>query len=185
MDTSTTINSRTFSGSTSYTAATSGESYKSVIGLALTTTFVALTFAWTVTPEVRQPTLRYSDSQRSVVGEDLLQGGYTGRYFPYHEINWDGYKGVSPSIQAQNNVQTFLDELPNNFVKPRIGVSGDGEVGLFWEQDQIYIDIGFMGDDKYSFYARDADGAEYFGDDILVSSSIDPKLLRLISQVSH
>lgn len=172
-------------GSTSDTPAGLTRNHKSVVGLAaLTSTCAVLAFAWSVTPQITQPTVRPSYAHRLLFEDKKLLQQPIREYIQEAD-GWDGYHGKHPSPQAEQDVKTFIKMLPSNFKSPRKGVSGDGEIGLFWEKDQIYIDIGFVGNHLYSFYARDSDGIEYFGDDISVSSEIDVDLIRLMGQVSN
>jgi hypothetical protein len=97
-----------------------------------------------------------------------------------YPLNWDGYDGIAPSSETINNTLTFLEKLPYGVIEPRPGVSGDGEISLFWENDDIYIDIGFTGDGTYVLYARDNEGIEYFKDSIDLNSPLPTALLNLI-----
>ena len=97
-----------------------------------------------------------------------------------YPLNWDGYDGIPPSAETISNALLFIEKLPYGVIEPRPGVSGDGEVRLFWENDDIYIDIGFLGDGTYVFYARDSQGIEYFKDSIDLHSPLPDALLNLI-----
>ena len=74
----------------------------------------------------------------------------------------------------------FIEKLPFGVFELRPGLSGDGEVSLFWEDDDVYIDIGFLGDGKYTFYARDSQEIEYFKDEIDLKGPLPDALLNLI-----
>jgi len=97
-----------------------------------------------------------------------------------YPTNWDGYDGIPPLSETVNNTLEFIEKLPFNAREPRPGVSGDGEISLFWESDDIFVDIGFLGDGKYTFYARDSQAIEYFKDDIELKDPIPEALLNLI-----
>ncbi len=97
-----------------------------------------------------------------------------------YPLNWDGYDGIAPSTETINDTLSFIEKLPYGIIEPRPGVSGDGEVSLFWENDDIYIDIGFLGDGTYVLYARDSQGIEYFKDSIDLNSPLPTALLNLI-----
>ena len=98
-----------------------------------------------------------------------------------YPLNWDGYDGIPPSAETISDVLSFIEKLPYGVIEPRPGVSGDGEVSLFWENDEIYIDIGFLGDGTYVFYARDSQDIEYFNDSIDLHKPLPTALLNLIS----
>lgn len=97
-----------------------------------------------------------------------------------YPLNWDGYDGIAPSTETINDTLSFIEKLPYGVIEPRPGVSGDGEISLFWEGDDIYIDIGFTGDGTYILYARDNEGIEYFKDSIDLNSPLPTALLNLI-----
>jgi len=97
-----------------------------------------------------------------------------------YPLNWDGYDGIAPSAETINDTLSFIAKLPYGVIEPRPGVSGDGEVSLFWENDDIYIDIGFLGDGTYVLYARDSQGIEYFKDSVDLSGPLPTALLNLI-----
>jgi len=94
--------------------------------------------------------------------------------------NWDGYEGVPASPETVKDTLIFIEKLPFGATQPRPGLSGDGEVSLFWENDDFYIDIGFLGDGKYTFYARDHQQVEYLKDDVDLNASLPNELLNLI-----
>jgi len=97
-----------------------------------------------------------------------------------YERDWDGYGGVTPTKSAVANAIDFLIKLPKRAVLPRPGLAGDGEVGLFWKSGSLFIDVGFLGDDTYSFYARDKHGNEYYGDELPLKQDLPVELLRTI-----
>jgi len=97
-----------------------------------------------------------------------------------YPLNWDGYDGIAPSTETINDALSFIEKLPYGVIEPRPGVSGDGEISLFWENDDIYIDIGFLGDGTYVLYARDSQDIEYFKDSIDLNSKLPTALLNLI-----
>jgi hypothetical protein len=79
--------------------------------------------------------------------------------------NWDGYDGVPPTEGTIAKAITLVSNLPFDLEPPRIGISGDGEISLFWERPNLYIDFGIRDDLGCSFYARKGD-IEDFGDDL-------------------
>lgn len=102
-----------------------------------------------------------------------------GSYQGYH-ANWDGYNGIPPSADTVNDALSFLAKLPFGVIEPRPGLSGDGEISLFWEYDDVFVDIGFIGDSKYTLYARDRQSIEYFKDEIDLKDALPEALLNLI-----
>ena len=100
--------------------------------------------------------------------------------FKFYEVNWDGYEGIAASSETVNDAIKFINKLPSNTTVPRPGLSGDGEISLFWEDNGVYIDIGFFGDGKYTLYAKDSQEIEYLRDDIDLSDPLPDALLNLI-----
>lgn len=101
--------------------------------------------------------------------------------FQNYPANWDGYEGIPASSETVKDTLIFMEKLPFGVNEPRPGLSGDGEISLFWETDDIFVDIGFLGDGKYAFYARDSQAVEYFKDDIDLKAPLPEALLNLIS----
>lgn len=74
--------------------------------------------------------------------------------------NWNGYDGVPPTEQAIDECMAFARSLRPLAQGPVAMVSGQGEVGLFWERDSddASVEIGFRGDGSYGFLAIMPDG---------------------------
>ncbi len=87
-----------------------------------------------------------------------------------------------PSRQAFEDAWRFTKELPENLKElPHISLADDGEVNFAWSGGAIHIDLGFYGTGTFSYYGRDSDGGEVFGDDTSVSSPLPKKLMALLS----
>jgi len=123
----------------------------------------------------------FAIEQENVDKQKLL---YTIRSYSTYEKNWDGYEGVPPKNKTISDTTHFLKHLPDNIKLPYAGLSGDGEINLFWDKDSIYIDIGFLGNNKFSYYARDNSGKEISGDDIVISDTLPTELINLIKTIS-
>lgn len=117
-----------------------------------------------------------SDSNRKLLIEAI--GSYKGLDF-----NWDGYNGTCASEEAINNALTFISQIKVIPDALETGFSGDGEVGLFVRKDNIFIDIGFEGNNSYSFYAKDHNGNEFIGDDYLIENGIDTALISILNTI--
>src|SRR5271168_2075661 len=58
-----------------------------------------------------------------------------------------------PSALAFQDAKTFVLTLPlARLVKPIIHVASDGEVNFQWSGPDFRIDLGFYGNEKFSFY---------------------------------
>lgn len=106
------------------------------------------------------------------------------RSYNTFEDDWDGYGGKAASKETIDDVISFLKKLPTDFSLPYSGLSGDGEISLFWDKDCIFIDIGFTGKHSYSYYARNSDGQEYFGNDIQISSGLSNDLVKTLRSIN-
>nr|HEV7952888.1 hypothetical protein [Candidatus Acidoferrales bacterium] len=62
-----------------------------------------------------------------------------------------------------------------------IHVASDGEVNFRWSGSDFQIDLGFYGDDKFSFYGEKTGLAPIFGDDTPVKDGIPRALVDLAS----
>lgn len=102
------------------------------------------------------------------------------RAYASFEDNWDGYGGSRPDRAAIVAAERFLMKLPAGASLPRTGLSGDGEIGLFWDYGEGFIDVGFVGDGEYSYYARSSLGAELFGDNQKIDEDINEELVQFI-----
>jgi len=102
------------------------------------------------------------------------------RSYRSFENDWDGYGGQIPSDQTIEDSIKFIKLLPTNVLLPYAGLSGDGEISLFWDKNKIFIDIGFRGNGQYSYYARLANGKEYFGSNLQLSSDLPSDLISIL-----
>ena len=86
------------------------------------------------------------------------------RTFKFLQRNWNGYEGVPPSDRAVEDCVHFLKQLMTR-VLPDPMVGGDGEVGLFWENSEYAVEVGFMGDGHYSYCVMKAEDQSSFEDE--------------------
>ncbi len=90
------------------------------------------------------------------------------------EVDW-------PTRKAFEDAWQFAKQLPENLEElPYISLADDGEVNFAWSGGAVYIDLGFYGTGTFSYYGRDGDGREYFGDDIPVASELPEELVSLL-----
>lgn len=95
--------------------------------------------------------------------------------------DWDGYDGVPPTRVAVDNALAFISKLPNNLVLPKPMLSGNGNIGLYWKTDTLYLDIEFEGDGSYSYYAE-KDGSDHslFDDLVSVTAELPEALAQIL-----
>ena len=92
--------------------------------------------------------------------------------------DWDGYGGIPPKKQTVDDAWSIFDKLCY-FMPVEIGVAGDGEIGLFYRQDEAYFNIACYGEGFYSYYGKFND-IEFFGDDLLVEKFPDDSFNELL-----
>ena len=67
--------------------------------------------------------------------------------------DWDGTNGRPPSRRAIDESVNLLSQLERlEVVEPSTMVSNDGEIGLYWRTDRLYLEIGVMGNGNWSAY---------------------------------
>lgn len=75
------------------------------------------------------------------------------------EEGWDGYEASPPSFAAIAEAFSFLSLLFKVGAKAPIAtISSAGEVGVYWRADDIYCEVGFVGDGIMSYFAEDEQG---------------------------
>jgi len=89
-----------------------------------------------------------------------------------------------PKESAFEDAKNFVRTLPlTQIVNPSIHVAADGEVTFEWKQENFQIDLGFYGDNTFSYYARKKGQEPLFGDDIPVERGIPKELVDVASAI--
>lgn len=87
-----------------------------------------------------------------------------------------------PDDRAFVDAVEFTERLPVPLrASPHISLADDGEVNFAWSVEGARIDLGFYGTGKFSYYARDKNGDEWFGDEIPVTSPLPRELRSLLA----
>lgn len=79
--------------------------------------------------------------------------------------DWDGYGGVPAPQSVVEDALKWLATLPSGDALPLLMVAGDGEVSLYWNVDELYLEVSFPGDSTCHFIATY--GKERVGSDDL------------------
>jgi hypothetical protein len=91
-------------------------------------------------------------------------------------------KSVAPIDQAFEDARNFILTLPlNRIIKPSIHIASDGEVNFQWSGADFKIDLGFYGNNKFSFYAAKQGTEPVLGDDVSVKDGIPEALISFAS----
>jgi|SRR5271156_2215670 len=87
-----------------------------------------------------------------------------------------------PSEKAFQDAKDFILTLPlAQIVKPAIHVASDGEVNFHWAGPDFQIDLGFYGDERFSFYGAKEGHDPILGDDVSVKDGIPKALVGFAS----
>ena len=133
-----------------------------------------------VTPIIIQNVKSANDTSYNIEYSDLYKELST-----YSDLNknWDGYNGIRPSDDIIETVKVFLNILKNRKIHhPRIMVSGNGEIALFWKNNKNYIEIDFDLKNKLSFF-YELDTDIYGEDDVVINGLIPQKLNYSLSNL--
>lgn len=119
-------------------------------------------------------------SLRNLKKENLV---YSIRSYRAYEDDWDGYGGKAPFNATVEDTITFLRLFPDKFAFPYSGLAGDGQISLFWKQDNIFIELSFNGDGMYSCFARDSKGSDYYCDSVSVVDPLPIEIENIIKTI--
>jgi hypothetical protein len=94
---------------------------------------------------------------------------------------WDGDEGVAPSGEALRNMRALFDYIvTGGYPIPDPAISSEGEVGLYWRQNSIYINLEVGESGEYSFYGQDAKGGVKFIDELPISAGLSSEVVSFI-----
>lgn len=66
------------------------------------------------------------------------------KLFSYYDLedDWDGYGGKPPSLTTIGTIVSFVMKLQElDAIPPNPMLAGSGEVGLYWDIDNIHIEV--------------------------------------------
>jgi len=97
---------------------------------------------------------------------------------------WDGYEAIVPDEETINSALLFLNLIKVElFPAPKAMLSNDGEVSLYWEAEGRYLEIGFDGENQFS-YLIDSKDITKGEDDLVVDESIPTPLREELTIIS-
>ena len=101
--------------------------------------------------------------------------------------NWDGDGATAPAAQAVQDAIEFLNGRPHRIPLPLPEVASIGDVGIYWDEDGIFAEVQFGGDQAYSYYAQRKvarDVVEEYGDDgIALAQGWPQDMVQLLRQL--
>ncbi|UXS35069.1 hypothetical protein FY152_23610 [Agrobacterium tumefaciens] len=101
----------------------------------------------------------------------------------------EGWKGPY-SVPMPHSIKiAAIDFLRSYFstqamVEPFVGLDADGDVTLFWKNDDLLMDLSISENGKYSFYAETKNGSSYEADEVLASTPLPNELVALLQKHS-
>ena len=102
--------------------------------------------------------------------------------------NWDDEGATAPSAKAVQDAIAFLDSRPEGIPLPLPEVASIGDVGIYWDEDDIFAEVQFGGDQAYSYYTERkvvrAVTEEYGRDGIALGHGWPEDMVRLLRQLN-
>jgi hypothetical protein len=102
------------------------------------------------------------------------------------EDGWDGYGGSKPNPDVIASSIELLHQV-NNFglVLPKTMVSGSGEVSLYWDVADFYVEIGFKEKDRYTYLIVINDNEVEGGDDFDLLLGMPSQLREALEELTR
>ena len=92
-----------------------------------------------------------SDEVKSLIFDQIL--GLTE--LPQH---WDGREeDMAPSKSAAYDAVNFIEKIPPFIDPPEVMAAADGELGLFWASERLYLNVSFFGDGRMVYFGQMGD----------------------------
>lgn len=90
---------------------------------------------------------------------------------------------IWPEEKAFEDAYVFIQQLDlTSIPTPIITLADDGEVNFFWENESVYVDLGFYGTGAYSYFACHEDGRKSGAEIVLAQKGLHPEILQLFSE---
>ena len=74
--------------------------------------------------------------------------------FARYGRGWDGPGSVSPSSATLAAACKFVRDLSAWATVPEVSLASDGEISVYWNTEDSYVDISFQRSGRVSIYAR-------------------------------
>ncbi len=96
--------------------------------------------------------------------------------------DWNGPGTFAPTHAAVEDAESFVRHLFSlgSIMPPHISASGDGEIDFYWKQNGFTLDLGFVGDDTYSYYAHLPNGQEIIEDEAALGEHLPQAIVDLL-----
>jgi len=88
--------------------------------------------------------------------------------------NWDGYEAIKPPKENIEDVKIFISILKFlEIATPNIMLSCEGDISLYWELNNKYMELNFNGTNSYSYLIEE--DSKFFGKDDITIKKNFPK----------
>jgi hypothetical protein len=111
-------------------------------------------------------------------GVDVLTGKLLA--FLKYKANWDQEQACPPSVDAIYDAVDFLSFFPQGIPIPKPMVLASGDVALYWDDGDIYAEIGFDGSHTYYAYAERLGITPVHLDDEPIKKGFPPAVLAVL-----
>lgn len=105
------------------------------------------------------------------------------RSFLALKYDWDGYGGITPTPETIHRAMTLLEQIRSfNLKAPKAMVSGEGDVSLYWQMDDLYIEANIDEDNVFSYLIDDKKhpyGSEDSPKDLMACTELLDALLSI------
>ena len=101
--------------------------------------------------------------------------------------DWDGEGAVAPPAGAVRDAIDFLDGKPDGVPVPLPEIATVGDVGLYWDEADTFVEVQFGGDQAFSYFAQrkvSGDVEEYGDDGIPLGAGWPEPVVELLRQLN-
>lgn len=100
------------------------------------------------------------------------------------EEDWNGYGAVVPNSTVVNTAVEFAERLKENELRvPKPMLSSSGEVGLYYEKKDSFVNISFKEKGSFSYFATDDKDRIICDVNLPVNGNIPEELLDFIVKI--
>lgn len=101
---------------------------------------------------VADQTFYTEDIARSTTDMEKVIGEL--REWAFLKNNWDGEDGKAPSVDSIKEAVAFIRLMNRNAEMPDPNLLASGHVSLFWNSQNFYAEIEFLGDNRVAYFIK-------------------------------
>jgi len=97
--------------------------------------------------------------------------------------NWDGNDAKAVDKKTINDAENFIRRLLGQAYiihSPIISLAADGEINFLWVLEDFRFDLGFYGDQTFSYYGKASSGQEFISDEMDISEGLPEAIVNFI-----